>query len=215
MTVHEPDIIQIKYPSLSDRRGEKHHRECRLWYIREISKELDECRQRRCSVAKRLAEFKHPQRAFERALHHHWPKHSSPTTDQQISLHTNCLFQQQHLMSNHFGYEERFYKMSTERLFNLLTLLSRAFAREQSHSFHRIVIGDEIWVDYDDCFSEQEPNVWKKQQLDLATWKDHLLGQIWYSAQRISSRWNYNQRSLLCINDRSFSLCHCRERWWD
>ena len=91
--------------------------------------------------------------------------------------------------------------------------------------FNCIATGDETRVYYYGRFSQQGAKIWKKPNEETPTRlrrtspteKDHdgnFLEQIWYSADRTSATWNYNQRFLLCINHQAVALRHSEETSW-
>ena len=123
----------------------------------EISKELDECRQRPCSVVKCFAQFKYLQHAFE-----HSPQADRPSTitthqniqaveqigmhDRKTSVHrlacelpipTTTVYE---IINNHLGMK----KVSTRWVPNTYSTLSRESEGNPINYFHRIVTGDEI-----------------------------------------------------------------------
>ena len=181
----------------------------------EIRNELDECR--RCTVVKCFAQFKHSQRAFEDSPR---TRRTSTITinqniqalqrigmcNRQISVRrlpyelpipTTTVYE---IISNHLGMK----KVSTGWVSNTYSTLSRESEGNPNNYFHRIVTADEIWLYYEDSLS-QEKGKWRKSKStssNKVTWKDHhdhFMGQIWYSADRMSARRNYDQRSLLRI----------------
>ena len=115
--------------------------------------------------------------------------------------------------------------MSTEHLFNVLTLLSRAFAREQRRS-QQLFSPHCNWrwdlsILLRSCHFTKSQGLGETRRINSnsneTSWKDHhghFLGQKWYFADRISVRWNNDQWSLLCINHRVVSLYHSGEMWW-
>ena len=119
----------------------------------EISKEEDECLHRRWFIVKCLTQYKEPERASEDSSRTA-PTSTTITTDQNIqalqlivmqtgkSLSiaklTNCLFQEQHLMSNDLGMKKvSTHKMGTEQL----STLSTEREANPNNDFDRMVTG--------------------------------------------------------------------------
>ena len=83
-----------------------------------------------------------------------------------IAKLTNCLFQEQHLMSNDLGMKKvSTHKMGTEQL----STLSTEREANPNNDFDRMVTGDETCLYYDDLLSQQEADVWKKSDEETET----------------------------------------------
>ena len=110
--------------------------------------------------------------------------------------------------------------MSTEHLFNVLTLLSRAFAREQRKSQQLFslhcnwrwdLLRLRQWTGSQDLGETRQINN-NSILSNKTSWKDHFLGQIWHFADRISVRWNDDQWSAIMHQSSSdFAVLF----WWN
>ena len=158
----------------------------------EISKELDECQQKQCSVGKCLAQFKHPQRAFKDSPRTGVVHSPSPLIKTfkpynvsesvigksvrrlayELTIPTTITITVYQIISNHLGMQ----KVSTGWVPNTYSTFSgccQEFLQEREvnpdNYFHRIVTGGKTCLYDDDPFSEDEVKVWKKAGEETTT----------------------------------------------